>query len=126
MIKVRRSGKYAINFYFKATDKIDIEKMINGFKLALTSEVTAKCLVIKVERRMFARNRKSDYERMNLFAKLGTGNIVIYNNKFILELDKNDLEYGIDLLEEYIKLGYLKVAEFAKVSKPGCKWSDVG
>lgn len=124
MIEVKRNDKYAISFYFKVKDKSDTNNMVDAFKQALNLKTVVESCTLKVERNVFTKRRRSDYEEMRLFVKLGSNHIHTNNNRFTLELDEDDLEYGIDLLEEYIKLGHFRVAEFAKVTKPGSKWSD--
>ena len=61
---------------------------------------------------------------MKLLVRLGEGILSRDSNNFILELNRDDLEYGIDVLQGYVDTGFFEVAEFARVAKLNYKWSS--
>ena len=114
MVEIKKDSKYSISFIF---DTDDIRIFLQAFQYVLNNEHKIEINNIKIDKRIFYSKQKG-WVITKLFIKKGKSCLYEHNNNYILELDEDDLEYGIELLENNIKLGYFEVAEFVKIKLP--------
>ncbi len=113
MIEIKKEDKYSIYFKF---DREDLENTKKAFETASANQKMGEINNVSIDSKLFKKNEKTNPSI--LFVKMGTNGLYSQDNQYFLELDKDDLEYGAEMLNFCINKGFFEVAEFAKISTP--------
>ncbi len=117
MLEIKKEDKYSIILKFNDED---VESAIEAFEKARDSKEKGVLSCIIVDNKIF-KIRHGNSEINKLLVKLGNSSFYKENSNCVLELDEEDLEYGIEMLQKCIDSGFFEVAEFVKVSVSGFK-----